>query len=85
MVFTYTMVQFFILTAVVLAVQVTVGDVQFVFDYCSENLSAFVWHTKKDVKLGVSNPVTLAERSSVAVYLSVGLLFTKSRIFVLHH
>lgn len=42
MAFTYTTVQFFILTAVVLAVQVTAGDVQFVTDYCSENLSAFL-------------------------------------------
>lgn len=63
-----------------LAVQVTIDDVEFVIDYCCENLSAFISHTIKDSKLSVANPVTPAEHGSIAIYLNAGLLFPKMRI-----
>lgn len=39
--------------AIMLAVQVAIDDVEFVIDYCCDNLSAFICHTIEDLKLGV--------------------------------
>lgn len=82
-VFIYTTVHYFVLTAVILAVQVILGDVSVVIDDCCKNLSAFIWHTIKDVRLDVANPVTEAVHGSVTIYLSPRILFFTIKMFSL--
>lgn len=79
-VFTCPTVNFLILAAVILVVQITVGDLSFVIDDCCASVSAVLQHAIKGVSLGAVTVGTAAEHGSVPIYLSADLPFPKSRI-----